>query len=416
MVGVLLNKEQLSVLSLLDKCENIFITGAAGTGKSFVLEQVVRRCNEIGENVYVTASTGVAALNIDFENTNSMTFHGWASIGLGVEPLKILVRNIIKNKTARERIRKTEVLIIDEISMIQSDFFEVVNEVVQKVRNCDKPFGGIQLVLSGDFAQLPPIKQGYLFESKVWKDLDLQHVELHQVYRQQDKEFVDLLSRLRTNTLTNEDILKIQATEHNEFYGPIKPTKLLCLNKDVDGLNNIELDKLRGDATVFDAIDTGKYSKVNFKFAKKLRLKKDAQVMLLINQNLQKGLINGARGVVLKCSLDCGVTVLFSNGEIVNFTPVKQDVINEDGKIIASRMQIPLKLAFCLTIHKSQGMTIDMLDIDLKDCFENAQAYVALSRAKSLKYIKVRNFTKHCVNIRKAVEEFHNQTKRQKLE
>jgi ATP-dependent DNA helicase PIF1 len=434
-----LNEEQKRAVALVRKGENIFLTGPAGTGKSLTLEHIIKDAEELGEQVYVTATTGIAASHLGSVSTSVRTFHSWAGIGLGKYPASSHAKFIRRNPVARERIVQTDLLIVDEVSMLDADFLAKVNDVVKIVRSkdpgtshlADKPFGGIQLVFTGDFGQLPPVQKNrptprFLFEDPLWSQLVNETVVLSRVYRQKDKSFVDLLTRLRNNTVTNEDVARIRATVNNDLGdGTIKPTVLFCRNMDVDRMNMQELQKLEGKAYTFKCSEffMNEHAKKDFgsgfNLPADLPLKVGAQVMLMKNDNPAAGLVNGSRGVVTAINLSGdnpdeldSIEVKFLNGEVRTYERHTQESKDESGAVVAWRKQFPFKLAWCMTVHKSQGMTIDLLEIDLRGAFEVAQAYVAISRGVGLDRMRVRNFTRECVKTSPTVLQFQHSIER----
>lgn len=434
---IVLNKDQQSAVDLVRNGANVFLTGAAGTGKSLTLSSMIDQALDLDEVVYVTATTGVAAANLREAagQVGVRTFHSWASIGLGKYAASAHAKFIRRNTEARERIVNTDLLIIDEVSMMDPAFLAKVNDVVQIVRGwdpatrhiADKPFGGIQLVFTGDFGQLPPVtrhgaKPTFLFQDPLWEKLIDNTVMLSQVYRQKNQEFVDLLMRLRTDTLTDADVKAVRATAGNTLGDDkLKPTTLFCRNADVDRMNLEELAKLDTPAFSFKSSDSGGEKAIkaaNFTYPVYLPLKVGAQVMLLTNECPEMGLINGSRGFVSDITVDGAVDggptieVTYGDNLVRTYERQKQEDKDEVDRLLASRKQFPFKLAWCMTIHKSQGMTIDLLDIDLRGAFEISQAYVALSRGVGLDRMRVRNFSKDSVKTSPDVLQFQQQLKR----
>lgn len=399
-----LNEQQQRAVDLINEGKNVYLTGPAGTGKSYTIKTIVKESNDKGKIVHLTASTGIAASLI-----GGSTLHSWAGIGLG--------NRKFVNNSARERILDCKLLIIDEISMLDYQYVSKVDLMVRKIKRNDNIFGGIQLLLTGDFGQLPPVQKNretpfYLFQDELWNRMELNVVNLTQIYRQRDKEFVELLMRLRGNELTDEDIELIQSTKNNNLGdNQIKPTILYCRNRDVDRMNMMELAKLDGESIVCKAEDFFKNKEleksITFNLPEELALKVGAQVMLLFND--EQDLVNGSRGIVDSIKNSNTITVRFYNGRVKDYTQYKQEFTDEHGKIVAYRKQFPFRLAWCLTIHKSQGMTIDLLDVDLYGAFAYAQAYVAISRGVGLDNIRIRNFDRKSVLVSKVVRKFHNE-------
>ena len=435
---ITLNDQQLKVLEHVKNGKNVFVTGSAGTGKSLVIEHIKKVAHEAGKSVCVTAMTGVAAANV-----NGSTLHSWAAIGLGkAEPRKHAFY-VKKSENSLHRYMDTDILIVDEISMADYDYINKVNAVAKLVRNnISKPFGGIQIVFSGDFFQLGPVQKNkatkFLFEDYVWPRIIDESVHLTHIYRQRNQEFVEILQKIRVGKVTDEIIKKIDATKRHKLDNAngIKPTILFCRNLDVDAINKSSIKRIEGEMYTKESLDyyaDDSYKKLyekSFTMQPELELKVGAQVMLLINLNVEGGLVNGSRGVVTNFvrdranddDEDCepadftgpvsGIGVKFANGREEVILPYKQEFRDDDDHMDdppkAYRIQYPLRLAYALTIHKSQGLSIDCLEIDLRGCFAHGQAYVALSRATSFENLRVKNFSKKCIITSEVVKNFYN--------
>jgi len=430
--NVTLNPEQQRTLQLSLTGRNMFLTGAAGVGKSFLLRHMVSilqsRCANGGDSVAVTASTGIAASHIA-----GVTLHSWAGIGIasGKDPAK-LIQKVRNNRGASHRWRTTKTLVIDEISMIDGVLFEALDAIGKAVRgNSRQPFGGLQLILSGDFYQLPPVSlryAGFVFSSNAWKNGNIIVAELTTVVRQEgDLKFVRILRELREGKCSSE-VENILATCHvsrkKRSTDGIVPTKLYCTNKTVDSENNARLEGLPGMGQSFEAKDRfkGNYTRrvqtslrqaTDRKAPSVIRLKTGAQVMLLKNSP-GWNLVNGSRGVVIGFDSNdergkntSYPIVRFTGGAIHTIEPFVVFQATTGGAM--TREQLPIKLAWCLTVHKSQGMTLDRLELQLDDAFDYGQAYVALSRVQSLAglWIKGKSVTQQMVKAHPDVIEFH---------
>eukprot|EP01133_Synstelium_polycarpum_P020257 gene20257-24289_t len=385
-----LTDEQKVVLDRVLEGKNLFFTGGAGTGKSFLLRVIVGRLQALhGRSLHVTASTGIAAFNI-----SGKTLHSFAGVGLGEGEIKENLDKVMTNNHAVKRWRAASVLIIDEISMISLKLFNMIDRIGRVVRATDKPFGGIQVIISGDFAQLPPVfkKDGgsmqYCFQSTTWSTFAANSMVLTKIIRQKDTRFIDLLNRVRFGRATQDDLDTINGVCVRPLctQDGILPTVLYPRNVDVDKLNKEQLATLDEHKQIYVAVDVGDpvmKGKLDDLTAKGvLELCIGAQVMLLINLSFDDGLVNGSRGVVVGFYKDNLPIVRFQSGIEVEISTHTWSIANDTQS--ASRCQIPLALAWALSIHKSQGMTIDKLSISLDGVFTNGQTYVALSRAVGL--------------------------------
>jgi ATP-dependent DNA helicase PIF1 len=335
-------------------------------------------------NIHLTASTGIASVNI-----GGQTLHSWSGIGLGTLP----ANKIPFNSKVINRIKLAKILAIDEISMISAETFNLVNDVVKLIRKNDKPFGGIQIILFGDFFQLPPVKGDFCFNSTSWTDSCLTSIILKKVFRQSDETFVAMLNNLRYANLTPADIVTLSERKICKCTDTIQPTKLVSHNDQADKINKAELEKINNTVYTFKAKYRGT-DQLKIEFLKKncvaydtLDLKVGSHVMMLRNTYAEQGIINGSVGIVMDISVF--PIVLFENGIELS---IKQEVweleryddITEKLVMEASIEQIPLIFSWAITIHKSQGMTLNKMRCDLSKVFTYGQSYVALSRVKSL--------------------------------
>lgn len=350
-------------------------------------------------NMAVTSTTGTSALLL-----NGTTIHSYLGIGYGSGSVKSMVDKIVSWSWLRKRWNDLECLFVDEISMLDPELFDKIEEIARIVRRNTAPFGGIQIVLSGDFLQLPCVgTDNFCFEAKSWNNCIKHTVYLNEIMRQGDNTFQDVLNKVRVGKIDKQvkTVLnsRIGVTLHNEF--GIKPTGLFSKNRDVDRINDDELDKLAEDGRQFYEYKmevviypgvTNKSTALE-KFHKyctaptTLQICKGAQVMLLKNLDIQNGLANGSRGVITGFISDMPL-VRFLNGEE---RVIDQNIweVEENDKKILRAQQIPLKVAYAISIHKSQGCSLDYSEIDLSDIFEYGQAYVALSRVKSLEGLSI---------------------------
>lgn len=396
--NVTMKDKQRKALTLLQEGQSVFLTGPGGVGKTAVLKSFI---SNACVNVAVTSTTGTSALLL-----NGTTLHSFLGIGLGTANVTKLVELITRQRWLLNRWRLVECLIIDEISMMHPDLFDKLEEVARIVRNNRKPFGGIQLALSGDFLQLPCIgTMNFCFQAKSWNECVPNVVYLDEIIRQGDKKFQNCLNSVRIGNISQDvkDILNTRVgVKLTNAFG-IKPTKLYSKNMDVERENDMELDLLAEDGREFNAyemvIDIPAGSRKNREFIirkfhkycpvnERIELCIGAQVMLVKNIQLSHGLANGSRGVVLGFDNSNLPIVRFLNGEERTIGMEIWDM-DEKNKRVLRAYQLPLRVAYAISIHKSQGCSLDYAEIDLTDVFEYGQAYVALSRVKSLEGLSI---------------------------
>lgn len=367
----MLNQKQQRVIEFIRKGYNVFITGSAGVGKGYTLDHFVQASEKI---IGVTSTTGVSAINI-----GGVTIHSYLGLNRGDDTIEDLLTKIRKRKYLLKRYYDLEILIVDEISMLGRELFEKIDILFRTIRGNNVPFGGVQTVFSGDFLQLKPINDEFCFKSPIWDEVVQKTVVLTKVHRQSEERFVKALNDVRFGRPND----LFQTRLPNQI-GDIRPTKLFSLNRNVDLINKLEIEKI--DESCFSYVmktssNDDMYLK-NIRMEKVLILKKGAQVMLLSNINFESGLVNGSRGVVEELD-ETNITVKFLNGEERLIRRVERDV-KVEKRIVFRYEQFPLKLAYATTIHSTQGMTLDLLEVDLANVFACGQMYVALSRARNL--------------------------------
>uniref|UniRef100_A0A4W2GR97 ATP-dependent DNA helicase PIF1 n=1 Tax=Bos indicus x Bos taurus TaxID=30522 RepID=A0A4W2GR97_BOBOX len=390
-----LSKEQAAVLRAVLKGQSIFFTGSAGTGKSYLLKRILGSLPPTG--TVATASTGVAACHI-----GGTTLHAFAGIGSGQAPLAQCVA-LAQRPGVRQGWLNCQRLVIDEISMVEADLFDKLEAVARAVRQQNKPFGGIQLIICGDFLQLPPVTKGsqlpqFCFQAKSWRRCVPVTLELTEVWRQTDKTFISLLQAVRLGRCSDEVTRQLRATAaHKVGRDGIVATRLCTHQDDVALTNERQLQELPGEIHSFEAMDSdpeqARTLDAQCPVSQLLQLKLGAQVMLVKNLAVSRGLVNGARGVVVGFEAEgrglpqvrflCGVT------EVIR---ADRWTVQTTGGQLLSRQQLPLQLAWAISIHKSQGMSLDCVEMSLGRVFASGQAYVALSRARSLQGLRVLDF------------------------
>jgi len=394
--------------------KNVFLTGPGGVGKSYLITHFVQEARKY-KTVAVTALTGIAALNL-----KGSTLHSYTGIGLGKGSLESIVTKIRKKKYLRDRWKNVDILIIDEISMLSPQLFDKLETIGRVVRNNPRPFGGIQLILSGDFLQLPCIDTNdFCFSAEGWDRCIEQTFYLHKIIRQQELHFQDVLNRVRVGNVDDEavDVLESRTGVELSNEDGILPTVLYSHNAQVDAKNNDELLSLpdnnlyeyEWDIQIYSTVPPAAVDVIRDHCEKwtpavpNLILGVGAQVMLCANLDIDGGLANGSRGVVVGFSEDKPV-VRFLNGRVLTITDFLWE-IEENDKKLASVEQIPLKLAWACTLHKSQGQTLDYAILDLTRCFDYGQAYVGLSRVRSIDGLSIIGYNPNKIKAHpKAVE------------
>lgn len=398
--------KQREALSLLEDGQSVFLTGPGGVGKTAVLKSFASNASV---NIAITSTTGTSALLL-----NGTTLHSFLGIGLGKESVKKLVDRITSQNWLSNRWRLVECLVIDEISMMHPDLFDKLEEVARIVRRNNDPFGGIQLALSGDFLQLPCIgTMNFCFQAKSWNKCVPNVVYLDEIIRQGDRKFQRCLNAVRMGNISKEvrSILDTRVgVELHNSYG-IRPTKLYSKNVNVERENNLELDKLAEEGRDFCAYEMSIEVPADLRRHKAYLVKKfhkycpvverielciGAQVMLVKNIDLACGLANGSRGVVIGFNDASMPIVRFLNGEERAIGMEVWDMDEKNRRVLRA-FQIPLRVAYAISIHKSQGCSLDYAEIDLSDVFEYGQAYVALSRVKSLHGLSIVAIDYKCI-------------------
>lgn len=381
---------------------NHFLTGSAGVGKSFIINTLSHFLISRGVAMGKTASTGVAAFNI-----GGQTLHSWMGIGLGDEDTVSLIARVKKSKKAQERIKNVKVLLIDEASMIKGELLDKVDVILKYFRYSEQPWGGVKVILTGDLLQLLPVfKPGeiktYAFESRAWREGKIQVTHLTEIVRQDNNgKFAALLNELRFGDTTNIGLLK----ERVGIKPPpgVQAVSLYCRNVDVDRINREKLAEIKAPSKFFDAKDTGmphhieQFNK-NCPAAQRIELKKGAQVICLANINVYSGIVNGSVGTVTGFNNE-GVEVKFKTGTAIiaeNTWEIKEQEVTVSGsmkyRVVATRTQIPLKVAYALSVHRAQGQTLDCAYLDMNEAFASGQSYVALSRVRNLESLYLEDF------------------------
>jgi ATP-dependent DNA helicase PIF1 len=429
---------QNEALSILKTGANVFLTGEPGSGKTYMVNSYVAWLKEHGIQPAVTASTGIAATHID-----GFTIHSWSGIGVRNELTKHDIQRMKSNKRLANRLRAAHTLIIDEISMLSAKTLGLVDVACRNLREDPAPFGGLQVVLVGDFFQLPPVVREeeargeqlgtriptlipsysplaprFAFGSPAWRALDPAVCYLDEQHRQGDPAFLDLLSAIRSRSV--EDFHRELLGTRYSASAPNTVPKLFSHNADVDRVNDIELGKLPGEACLFTMETHGPKNfveqlKRGCLSPELLYLKSGAPVMFTKNDILGHQFVNGTLGTVIGFSDDDNCPIVETrNGKTV-FADAAEWHIDDGERILARVSQIPLRLAWAITIHKSQGMSLDAAHMDLRGAFEHGQGYVALSRVRTLAGLTLAGWNERALEVHPEIctkdEEFKNASK-----
>jgi ATP-dependent DNA helicase PIF1 len=428
------SEEQTVAMELYAKGKNLFLTGPGGTGKSFLIQKMIEHAKATKKSCCVCALTGCAAVLL---GCNATTIHSWSGIGTMNGLDEDVIRRLMKKPNVKDSWR-TDILIVDEVSMMTRRMFELLNKIGQLVRKNKAPFGGIQVIFVGDFFQLPPVeKDGFCFESSEWFEVfpKSQHLELKTFFRQVDPVYIDILMKVRKGALDKASIAILEKYVARDRDQPI--TKIVPTRKQADFINQTMFDKIAEPARTFDAlvhknltmnINDGKNLDIyvirrgetlseqekdreidtllkNHNFTPKLELKLGAQVMCTRNLSVETGIINGSQGVIVEFVKERPV-VLFANGRRMMMERV---VVQSDVYPTLAIEQYPLSWAWALTIHKIQGCSLTHAQIDIgNSIFEYGQTYVALSRVRTMDGLYLMNFQPNRIKSNPKVIAFYD--------
>ena len=382
--------KQSTALAILKSGRNVFVTGSAGSGKTYIINQYIKFLKERRIPVAVTASTGIAATHM-----NGMTIHAWSGIGVRNHISKNDLISMREKKYLREKLQQVKVLIIDEISMLHKNQLNLVNKVLKYFKESDRAFGSIQIVFCGDFFQLPPIgmptemaRDKFAFMSSAWLEASPAICYLQEQHRQKDNRLNQILNEIRDRQIGHESKKYLQERLNTPEVAANQAPVLYTHNQDVSRTNNNYLNQLEGKMQLLKAKTKGNKKllellKKSVRAPEKIYLKIGAKVMFVKN-NYEMNYVNGSLAEVVNFTASGAVLVAFEDGRKLEVPIETWSIEDEMGKVLASYSQVPLRLAWAITVHKSQGMTLDSAVIDLSKTFEKGQGYVALSRLKDM--------------------------------
>ena len=449
-----LSDEQKYAFELFKEGNNLFISGPGGVGKSYLIEKMVEYASTKNLNISVTALTGCAAVLL---GTKARTIHAWSGINFMSNSTddELIIRRIARAKDKAGRWKKCDILIVDEVSMMPVRMFNILNAIGQTTRRSPKPFGGIQVIFTGDFYQLPPVcpheETQFCFESSEWYNtFPLEnHIELRTFFRQTDPEFIKILMEVRSGELKPDSIERLIS-----LVGKEKPsddecfiTKIFPTRSKVDTTNRLMFDRLKGDIRVFHSvkntdeiyyyITSGREDQIliepeillkcdelpaemkkrevdslipNYNIIEELSLKVGALVMLTVNIDVERGLCNGSQGIIEGFEAITGFPIVRFTNRLVR--TVKPNVYQSAEFPRFTVTQVPLCLAWSLTIHKTQGATLSQIEVDIgSSVFEYGQTYVAISRVKTLNGLYLTNFDPKKIRANPKVKAFYLKTR-----
>ncbi len=394
--------QQSLALEIMLSGANVFLTGQAGAGKTFVLNEFIKLAKEQHKVVAVTATTGLAATHL-----GGNTIHAWSGIGVHDELPRHFFKDMPKGRC--DTIAKTDILIIDEISMLHDFRLDIIDEVTRKVRKNDQPFGGLQVILCGDFFQLPPVNRpdsrqgGFVVHSKVWHAAKLTICYLGEQHRQEDETLLEILTALRAGDIRRRHAESLLSRINAELTQNQPLTELHTTNADVDSINHRALQQINETEVSYTMQTTGKDNYVqqlkrSCLAQEVLALRKGALVMCIKNSP-DKKFVNGSLGIVKDFDKSTTYPIVdLHNGRTVLVAPDTWELRDGDKKR-AGLAQIPLRLAWAITVHKSQGMTLDAARIDLSKAFVEGMGYVALSRVKNLGSLSLLGINKTALKV-----------------
>lgn len=400
--------KQEQAMKVLLSGANCLVSGPAGSGKSYTIKEFVKEAKKRGKRISITATTGIAAAHI-----GGSTIHSWSGIGIGNKLPPGFIYTI--SEVRRKAIKKVDVLIIDEISMMNDYVFDMVNEAMKLIREDDRPFGGLQIILVGDFFQLPPVdKSGegkFVTDSKSWGELDMKVCYLEEQHRAEDLRLQEILNAMRDGSLKQKHLNYLKERWIPPPTDDI--TKIYTLNIDVEHENNKRLRELPGDSHYFlrtsrgNSFDQIEHLQKNILAPEVLVLKTGALVMAVKNDPSGR-FANGSTGRVERFTKAGLPVVRFDNGSSITVGPQEWELRKND-RVSAAITQIPLRLAYAITVHKSQGMTLDAAEVDLSKAFVPGMGYVGLSRVKNLNTLYIKGLNQRSLMMSKKAHQINDE-------
>lgn len=410
---------QKEALDILKMGHNVYLTGAAGSGKTHLLNSYIAYLKSHDVDVGITASTGIASTHL-----NGTTIHAWSGIGIRDRLTESDLEGMEEKSYLWKRFERAKVLVIDEVSMLHHFRLDLVDRVLRFFKRNEEPFGGLQVVLCGDFFQLPPVSRmgdtpsQFIYKALSWKALDLKVCYLHEQYRQTEDGLLSILNAIRKNDI-DDDIMEQLRDRYNKDpvikLKDVRPTKLYTHNSNVDEINHGHLGEIQSEAHTYTMIEKGRgplleVLKKSCLAGERITLKKGAQVMFIKN-NFDAGYVNGTLGKVVAFDHE-GPIVETLSGKHITVLPESWRV-EEEGKVKAEISQIPLRLAWAITVHKSQGMSLDAVEVDLSKSFEKGMGYVALSRVRTIDGLKLLGLNGNALQVHPEILEFDYQLLRE---
>lgn len=389
--------KQDKALEIMLRGDNVMLTGPAGAGKSYLLKEFIKKAKGKRKKVVVTATTGLAAAHL-----GGQTIHSWSGMGLGTDLHEDYIYTM--SEARKKSIKKTHVLIIDEVSMMHHYNLDMVDKAMRIIRESEQPFGGIQVILCGDFFQLPPVQQGgdgkFITQSNVWSQMDLSVCYLEEQHRADDLRLQEILNAMRAGDMKQKHLKWLLESQGKEV--PEEVTRLYTINVDVEELNKKKLAEVPGDSHYLLRTSKGFAGGVarlerDVLAPPILELKQSAIVMAVKN-DVEQRFANGSTGVVVDFTSDGLPIVSFDHKVPVIVYPASWELKSGD-KVTASITQVPLRLAYAITVHKSQGMTLDAAEIDLGNAFVDGMGYVGLSRVKNLSNLYLKGINQRALKV-----------------